>query len=194
MAANAYPFGVGKLPAAALNAAFADLQAQIDAREPDASYSTAGTLATSVAYDTEVAMASWTANKAFTFLDGYVYALHAQCLVFNTDTDFQTTERINVKLRKAVGSTSAQILGDTMCASHGMGTLGAVQLVWTSYVANITGADIMGVHIGLSCSRYSGSHDNSIYGDASFPAFVVSENVGRVGDNPNLLAVAVNIT
>jgi len=194
MPVNAYPFGVGRLPAAALNDAFADLQTQIDAREPDASYSTDGDLASSTAYATEVAMTAWTADKAFTFLDGYVYALHAQCLVYNTDAAFGTTERINVKLRKAVGSTSAQILGDTMCATHGTGTAGATQLVWASYVANITGSDIMGVHIGLTCSRYSGVNDARIYGDASFPAFVVSENVGRVGDNPNLLAVAVNIT
>lgn len=158
----------------------------------DMSYWTGGALATSSG--SETAFAAWTADKAFTLLDGRVYALEVACTVYNAQAAFGTMERVQINIRKAVNSTSAQLLGAALLPTHGAGTGGAAESVFTRYVANQTGADLTGIHIGLTVQRVTGSAVNTLYGDASFPCSVTVRDMGSVANVPNLAALAVEIT
>jgi hypothetical protein len=158
----------------------------------DCSYWTGGALASSSGAET--AHAAWTADKTFTFRSGRVYALDAQFMAYHAGGTFGTVERIQVNVRKAVNSVVAQLLGSTLLTTQGTGTSGAQERMCRRYVANQTGADITGVHLGLTVNRITGAAVNSIYGDASFPASITVLDVGSVADNPNLAVIAVEIT
>lgn len=158
----------------------------------DCSYSTAGSLANSTG--TETAVTAWTADKAWTLKTGHVFALHGQCLVYNAAAGFGTIERLQIRMRKAVNSTAAQILGTHLFLTTGTSSSGASSVRWTSYICNNTGSNLTGVHIGLTVQRVTGSAANHIYGDATFPAMVTVEDLGLIVDNPNLLVIAIAIT
>lgn len=160
----------------------------------DASYTTAGALVSTTG--TEVAMTAWNQqDTAFTFKAGRMYALRSQLVVYNDGANMSVIERTVIRVRKAVNSIVAQQLSTVVAVTFG-GSLanGSVNVHWSSYVANNTGADITGVHLGLTAQRQSGANANHIYGDATFPAIVVLEDVGLVSDNPGLLGIATQIT
>jgi hypothetical protein len=158
----------------------------------DCSYWTGGALASSSGAET--AHAAWTADKSFTFFDGRIYALHVQCLIYNAAAGFGTIERLQMNIRKAVNSTSAQLLGASLHTTQGTGSSGARHVEWTAYIANSTGADLTGVHLGLTINRVTGAAAQTMYGDASFPALIRAQDLGAVADNPNLAGLAVEIT
>ncbi len=158
----------------------------------DCSYTTAGDLASTTGAET--AMAAWTADASFTIRNARIYALTCQCLVYNTAGAFGTIERAQIRVRKAVNSTSAQQLSIILKETYGSGVGGATGVHWVSYIANTTGADLTNVHLGLTVERTTGANTNRIYGDASFPAIIAVEDIGLTTNNPNLLAIAVDIT
>lgn len=161
-----------------------------------ASYSTAGALANSTAAGggVETAMTAWTADQSFTFEDGHCYALRCQALIYNGAAGFTTMERAQLRIRKALSSTAAQVLGNYLGTTWGSLTAGAAAAVWTSYIVNATGTDLTGVHLGLTIDRLTGANDNILYGDSTFPAFIVAEDVGLSANVPNITAFAINIT
>lgn len=160
------------------------------------SYSTAGVLAnsTNAGGGVETAQTAWTADQAFTFEDNHVYALRCQLLAYNGAAGFTTLEREQIRIRKALSSTAAQVLGNYLVTTFGTSTLGAHAHAWTSYIVNSTGTDLTGVHLGFTVDRLTGANDNIIYGDATFPAFIVAEDVGLASNVPNIVAFATAIT
>lgn len=163
-----------------------------DTKTRGCSYWTGGTLASSTGAET--AFAAWTADQAFTFYDGRIYRLDVQVVVFSAAAAFATIERITVRIRKAVNSTSAQALGEALLETQGTGSTGATVKTFAAFIKNSTGADLTGVHLGLTVTRSTGAASNSIYGDATFPAFITATDVGAVADNTNLAALAISIT
>jgi hypothetical protein len=161
------------------------------------SYTTAGVLAvsTNAGGGVETAMAAWGgADQAFTFENGHVYAARTQCVVYNGAGTLATLERSQIRIRKAVNSTAAQVLGNCLATTFGTGTAGAQFANWSAYIVNSTGSDLTGVHLGLTIDRLSGANDNTLYGDPTFPTFIILEDVGLSSDNPNIVALAAAIT
>jgi hypothetical protein len=158
----------------------------------DCSYWTGGALASSSGAET--AFVAWTADKSFTFYNGRIYELRVQLAVYSAAAAFGTVERVQVNIRKAVNSTVAQLLGSALLETQGTGSSGATVKGFSAYIANQTGGDLSGVHLGLTVNRVTGAAANTLYGDASFPASIVPVDVGSVADNPNLAALAIAIT
>jgi hypothetical protein len=158
----------------------------------EGSYSTAGALASSSG--SEAALASWTGDSAFTFRDGRIYRLDVQVAVYSAAAAFATIERITVQIRQAVNSTTATVLGAALFETQGTSGSGATTKLFQSFVKNSTGADLTGVHLGLTVTRSTGAAANTIYGDGGFPARIVAYDVGAVADLPNLAASAAALT
>lgn len=158
----------------------------------DCSYWTGGALASSTG--SETAFAAWTADKSFTFRTGRVYRLDVQLAVYSAAAAFATIERVQINIRKAVNSTVAQLLGAALLETQGTGSSGATVKGFSAYIANQTGADLTGVHLGLTIQRVTGAASNTMYGDASFPVTITAVDYGSVTDNPNIAALAIEIT
>lgn len=156
------------------------------------SYWTGGALASSSGAET--AFAAWTADQSFTFYNGRLYRLDVQLAVYSAAAAFATIERVQINIRKAVNSTSAQLLGAALLETQGTGSSGATVKNFAAYIANSTGADLTGVHLGLTINRVTGAAANTMYGDASFPAFITATDVGSVADHANIAALAIEIT
>lgn len=164
----------------------------LDRRDRGSSYWTGGALASSSGAET--AFAAWTGDNSFTFYDGRICRLDVQVVVYNAAVAFSTIERIQINIRKAVNSTVAQLLGSALLETQGTGSSGATVKTFTAFIKNSTGADLTGVHLGLTVQRTTGAASNTMYGDASFPCFIIATDVGAVADHTTLAALATSIT
>lgn len=158
----------------------------------EATYSTAGALASSSG--AEVAVAAFTGDSAYTFLDGRIYRGDVQIAVYSAAAAFATIERITVQVRQAVNSTTATVLGAALFETQGTSSSGATTKFFQIYFKNSTGADLTSVHVGLTVTRSTGAAANTIYGDAAFTARIVVYDVGSVADHTNLAASAASLT
>lgn len=158
---------------------------------PKASYTTNGTMATSVAA-AEAAMAAWTggSNTSFTFTNLYTYRVEITGGVLNTDAAGTTAESI-VRIRKGVGSTAGQQLLYTKRMSRGGSDVET--FVNHGYIKNASGADIT-TSLGVTIQRATGAANVSLFGDANIPLSVTVTRMGLTADlGAGLPGIAVSI-
>jgi hypothetical protein len=156
------------------------------------SYTTAGSVLTSIGA-TELALAAWAgADQAFTWKTGYIYQLDLKCSVYNSSAA-GALERHTIRLRKAVNSVAAQVLGAALINTYGSGTTGALTYHLSWFIANNTGSDLTGQHVGVTMQRLTGAGTAALYGDATYPMSVTSKSAGLIAENANLLALATNV-
>lgn len=158
---------------------------------PQVSYTTNGTMATSSG--AEVAMTAWTggASPTHVFKAGWVHEVSIQGAVADSNAS-AVPARANVRVRKGVNTTSGQqlalIYAPTVGNSSSVVSCSAIR-----YVKNATGADIS-TQLGMTIQRGTGSSNVVLYGDTDVPLMITMRPIGLISELTNFAAIAVSIT
>lgn len=129
------------------------------------SFYTGGTGATS-AGATEVALPAWTTTDGpFRFVNGHKYSAEIGGGCFTSLATPSPTEMASVRLRSAVNSTAAQVLGSLQVPTPA----GASVASWarTIYFKNVSGANVDKTSFGLTIARAAGTGNAGLFGNAA---------------------------
>jgi hypothetical protein len=152
-------------------------------------YYTGGTGATS-AGAVEAALVAWTGADAVGFQPGRAYEIEVSGGAFASAA--AATELAVIRLRSAVNSTVAQLLGEVRVPVQFGATV--VTFKTTFYVRNATAARIDKPSLGVGVARVAGAANHSVFGNAgNFPLLVVVKDYGNAADT-QLGSAAVAIT
>lgn len=144
-------------------------------------YFTGGTAVTTPAAGTETALAAWTGADDFRFRAGHLYSLHVTGGVFASVAG--ATEETRVRIRSAVNSVAAQILGIATIPNPNAGNVTSFD--FTRYI-QVGGADVDKTSLGLTVQRAVGAAGttHSLFGDtANFPLAIRVKDEGFASDS-----------
>jgi hypothetical protein len=156
------------------------------------SYWTGGVAATSVA-GAEAALVAWSSVRGdVTFAAGRLYRIDVRGYAFSTTATAIASEVVSIRIRSAVNSTAAQVLGTTRVGVPGQSSQ-PMSFNDYFYVKNTLSPNLDKTTLGITAQRILGANNQGVAGDATFPLIVTVTDIGLAADS-TLGTIALEVT